>query len=208
MSQDVKMPLPKLRDLIHQRGMTQAQAAELAELSPGQLSQMISGKRGFSRASLARIAEALGVGISDILGAQPNHPATQAETDALPCPDDCRLDDQTLRALAPSARSPASFLSTRPVIGAGILSGDQILIDLSTPAQLGEIVVVQVVDPDTTLAVSIVRRWIEPYLVEIGASSGAPVMRIDSGQCGRYWCNILGPVVAVIRQVPPRDNAA
>lgn len=57
-----------LRRLRSTRGMTQAQIAELAGVTPAAISQVESGRRGLSLDSVLQLCESLGTGIDDLVG--------------------------------------------------------------------------------------------------------------------------------------------
>lgn len=51
-----------------ERGLTQAQMAELAHVTPAAVSQAETGRRGFSLDTLVALVDALGLGLDDLLG--------------------------------------------------------------------------------------------------------------------------------------------
>lgn len=57
-----------LRRLRAERGLTQAQMAELARVTPAAVSQAETGRRGLSLDTLVPLVEALGIGLDDLLG--------------------------------------------------------------------------------------------------------------------------------------------
>lgn len=206
MTESVKKPLQHLGALLKERGMTQAELSRQTDLSPGQLSLMISGQRGYSRESINRIAAALKVSPAEIL--QEDARATPIRSDAEAGSGETQLLPDILRALAPDASAPAIYVSGRAIPGANISTGDQLIVDLKRTARLGDLVLAQVVDPDTSASMAVIRRWIDPHLVETGVSSDAPVITISNGQFEHYWCNILGPIIAVIRLLPGNERTA
>jgi transcriptional regulator with XRE-family HTH domain len=69
-SKDVSIPLGrKIRDLRRQRGWRQIDLAAHAELSKTYISELENGKREVGIQTLARVAEALDLKISDLMKA-------------------------------------------------------------------------------------------------------------------------------------------
>lgn len=70
--QDLKAVLgAKIRDIRSRRGLTGKRLAELSQISPAYLSEVERGGSEISSEKLARIAEALGVSVQELLSTKP-----------------------------------------------------------------------------------------------------------------------------------------
>lgn len=70
--QDLKAVLgAKIRDIRSRRGLTGKRLAELSQISPAYLSEVERGGAEISSEKLARIAEALGVSVQELLSTKP-----------------------------------------------------------------------------------------------------------------------------------------
>ena len=201
-----------LRSLLKDRGMTQSALAEATGLSTATISLMISGRRGYSRDSLTLIARALDVPVSALIA----EPETTPDIYGLGESGVARVDQDTddapalaaqARQLAPSARQPALYIASRAYLWAAILPGDKIAVDIGEIKPGPGLVVAQIVDPQTAIGVSSVFRWAPPHLIALDAATH-PVLTLVDGQVGRLWCNIVGPVRAVAREIAEAPNPA
>jgi len=201
-----------IRTLLKERGMTQAALAEATGLSTATISLMIKGDRGYSRASLSLIARALDVAVSALIAepaAMPDIPGLgesgveKIET----APGETLSLAAQARQLAPGARQPALYIASRAYLWAAILPGDKIAVDIGDSSPGPGLVVAQFVDPDTSAAVASVFRWAPPHLIALDAATH-PVLTLTNGHVGRLWCNIVGPVRAVAREVTDAKTPA
>lgn len=147
-----------ISQMLARRGLTQRKLAEQVGINPGFLSQIISGKRNPSLATLARIAEVLQVPL-DLLTEpdDPGAPRHRATGFAEPpvAPYAARSDDErrAILALAGHASVPARhavlFRVTRPTPALGLMAGDILVIDARPRPRDGQIVIVQVEDRES-----------------------------------------------------------
>lgn len=73
-----------LRRLRTERGLTQTEVARMAGVSPSAISQAESGHRGLGLDTLLVLADALGVGLDDLLGRSPDPGYVLARRDRIP----------------------------------------------------------------------------------------------------------------------------
>lgn len=192
-----------LRAILKSRGMTQAALAEATGLSTATISLMMAGKRGFSRESLGAIARTLDVDPAELMIDQGADQDDGLHEPPVPSFEPAHSDEPALAALlaaaAPAAQHPAAYTARRAIPMAAIMAGDLLVIDLNTTARGGDLVLAQLVDPDTSETRAELYRWSPPHLVSLDAMSTDPVLAIENGAVGRLWCNIVGPVLAVLR---------
>lgn len=194
-----------IRTLLKERRMTQAALAEATGLSTATISLIINSGRGFSKSSLGLIAKALDVPTSALLAEPPADAALSELGESgveriKPDPKEAKALAEQARNLAPTARQPALYIASRAYLWAAILPGDKIAVDIGESAPGPGLVVAQFVDPDTSTAVSSVFRWAPPHLIALDAAAH-PVLTLVNGHVGRLWCNIVGPVRAVAREI-------
>jgi transcriptional regulator with XRE-family HTH domain len=116
-------------------------------------------------------------------------------------PHATRLDDPqaALRAIfGPTAATPALFRVNADLPGFELAAGDVVLADLARLPSPGEIALASVVDDLTASAVTMVCRYLPPFLVAGSIGPQLQTMRVDDpGVTVRY------PVVGSIRGIPP-----
>lgn len=104
----------RVRQIRRERGFTQAEIAARADLAPGTLSRLESGREPPTVSSLVRLADALGVSLGDLVGdasLPPSAPATPVNRQLRQLTELAgRLDRSALRHLLAMAR----LLATRP----------------------------------------------------------------------------------------------
>ena len=191
----------RVKELRKSRGLTLMALAEKAGMSHTYLSRIEQGSRGLSVPVAERLATALEVSVTHVLG-------VQAGKVALP-PEAGLAEDAE-----PYAPGPSDRLLVRPRKGdcidpwkiktnaidrAGIRIGMIVFVDISAEAvdnvQPLQCVVAQVYDPnELTKATTVVRQFVPPSLL-ISNTSGAalPILDIDKGEAaikgviiGRY----------------------
>lgn len=92
------------------------------------------------------------------------------------------------------ARNPAAiYRASAHLPDFDIRSGDMLICDQARQPVAGEIVVVSVADPEIGHAVTLLRRWLSPWLVP-GTASDAVVL-----QDTEEWAAMLYPVIGIVR---------
>lgn len=155
-------------------------------------------------ARMRRIAGELGVSVDWLLGAgDPAAPEAAVSgfaeesqaSEWLPpprAPGDNRpelLD--VLRGLLPPDARPAYLKANVTLPGIAVLAGDLVIIEMKRPPERGEIVAVQRVDEATASAVTVFRRWLDPWLVPPCASLAVAPELGRPGDCR--------PLIGVLR---------
>jgi len=97
------------------------------------------------------------------------------------------------RMLAPQARTPSYYILGRDMRDLGLLTGDVLVVELNGGAAPGSLVLAQLVDDETGSAVTLLRRYVPPYLV--GAAGTANDMLSTDSEL----ISIMGVVVASFR---------
>lgn len=100
-----------------------------------------------------------------------------------------------LHSLAPGARRPVAYQLSRNQPGLALLRGDVLVIDQLREARSGDTVVVNFDENANGQPVTLVRRYLPPYLVGADATEDAPILTLDA--TGRVA--ILGTVEASFR---------
>lgn len=196
--------LKNLDKLLRIRGMNQTQLAEASGLSTGMISQMKNGRRGFSPDSLSKLANALHVPDHVLMmdSVPPNLLPGFMENEARAFAPDAGSNGlkALLATLAPDASHPVIYVASKTVTALGIIAGDRLVVDLNETALAGEIVIARRVDPADGTAVTLIRRWIPPFLISFDPEDTDAAMRPETDGENTTWCNIVGPVVATFRQ--------
>ena len=74
-----------------------------------------------------------------------------------------------MHALCADAAHPATYRLLRSEIGAGLLAGDIVLVDIGRQPKPGDLVLVTKNDPDTDTQETVLRRFAPPYLIDLSA---------------------------------------
>lgn len=92
------------------------------------------------------------------------------------------------------ARNPAAiYRASAHLPDFDIRTGDMLICDQARQPVAGEIVVVSLADPEIGHAVTLLRRWLSPWLLP-GTASDAAVLQ-DSDE----WAAVLYPVIGIVR---------
>lgn len=159
--------------------------------------------------SLAKIATALQVSEEWLIhgraavaaAAEPNPGMAEMATPFTLQPHASRADDPqgALRAIfGQAASTPALFRINTDLPGFDLSAGDVVLTDLARLPAAGEIALVQVTDDETASAVTMVCRFLPPFLIAGGTGQQVQTLRIDDP-----GVTVRHPVVGSIRGIPP-----
>lgn len=169
--------------------MTQVALAERAGISPGFLSELMSGRKEPSMATLRALATALDLGVSDL---QADGWSQARSPSAGFAEDHAAAFTGELPDLSPRPTPARPIYTARHMLPAlGIMQGDLLVIDLKASAQPGDTVLATEID-DAGAARTIVARNAPPWIIP---GDGSALKRVD--QSGRLA--IPGVVAAVIR---------
>jgi len=101
-----------------------------------------------------------------------------------------------------AARNPAvTHRMSASFPDAGILAGDLLVCDLSREPNSGEIAIVTAFDEDSGASVSLVRRYLPPYLIPLGGSLGIHANMVTEPELSLRY-----PVVGVLRGSDGYEN--
>lgn len=152
-----------IKDLLKSKGMTQTALAEATGVSRSHMSEIISGNGNPSVTLLRAIADVLSVDIPDLFA----KPATGfAEAAVTPLDLSGSNSSASLaHVVAPDIVTPEYYRINRDMIALGLLSGDVLIVEKTNKAQNGDMVVVNVIDPDTQESETELRRVAMPWLV-------------------------------------------
>ena len=119
----------------------------------------------------------------------PDHPANPADPNHL-----------LRRIFGSRASTPATFSILQSLPAFALLAGDVLLCDMSRAPRPGEIAIVSVIDDQAGIALTTLRRFAPPFLLD-GDFSAQPPMRIDDpGVMVRY------PVVGTLRGISEKPQ--
>ncbi len=200
---DAADPIPRnLGRMIRDAGTNPSAVARRAGLNHTAARDILTGKvRNPTTRVLAKLADALGVSLSQLTGDAPPHGGFAEPGDAFETAGAAHsVETPTgfLAAVAPNARNPACFRLSQSLSGFALLKGDLLVLDLARTAQTGEIVLATVVDQDTGEAATITRRYLPPYLVAGDPADLEQTMLADGNRV-----SVLAPVDTVVRQGKP-----
>ncbi|ODM45544.1 hypothetical protein A9320_27740 [Ruegeria sp. PBVC088] len=120
----------RIKHYLRQANLTQAELAAKLDITTGYMSNLAQGKRVPSPQMLQRIAEALGVRVSDIM----EEPATGFEEAPVQFEDIPMSDVRAIcRALGITAGQPTICVASRSAPAFAVSKGDKIVADLSGP---------------------------------------------------------------------------
>lgn len=106
---------------------------------------------------------------------------------------------QALRAIfGPAATTPALYRVSTNLPAFEIAAGDVLLADLARLPSPGEIALARVVDEETASAVTVVCRYLPPFLVTGEMGPQVQTLRVDDP-----GVTVRHPVVGSIRGIPP-----
>lgn len=156
--------------ILHRHNMTQSELAERIEVSKGFVSEIISGRKRPSVATLQKIAEALQVPIDQLYETGDTSRSAHrmaitgfTESDLVPLEDHLKPECDALLALGKLSQAPANhpalYRTRRAVPAFSILAGDILLIDLKPNPLDGQAVLVQVTNPETGEADTRLAIW-------------------------------------------------
>jgi transcriptional regulator with XRE-family HTH domain len=188
--------LPNLMTLnlerhIRRAGLTQARLADMIGITPGYLSNLVSGRRKPSLDLLQKLAAALGVHVTDLyVGA----PGGMSEPAVKPLDAPMPSLQAACAAINVRADHPAMYTVTADAPGFAICAGDTLVVDLRAQPRTGDMVLANILDA-TGGATTELRRLYGDMLAP--ASPGAAVTDMKTEDAA-----VLARVVAVIRALP------
>jgi transcriptional regulator with XRE-family HTH domain len=194
-----------LKRLIEAAGTNPSNLARRVGLNHTAARDIISGKaRNPTHRTLQLLAEGLGVPITDLTLRPPEGLAEAPGNFARSAgqgrrrPSDAEPTDpprDMIAAVAPAARTPACYVLASSLPGFGMVIGDILILDLARRPQSGDIVIATTADMETGEASTIVRRYLEPYLVAGDPGETEHVLLADGARTA-----VLAPVEAVVRR--------
>ena len=184
-----------IRDHLKAARMKQAALAEAADITPGFLSEILSGKKQPSVETLQAIAAALKVSVADLVADPPQDAVKTigfAEPEAEPFePETSTSLQKALSALASACKHAETYLIRKSDASLALCAGDVLVIDLDAPLEPGALVIATIADADSGEATTVVRRYVPGWLF----GSGDPVRTDDD----KTSVGVLGSVRSMIR---------
>lgn len=174
-----------LGKLLKARKMKQGKLAEKAGVSPGYVSLLVSGKKMPSQAVLARILDALDATPAEIFAdddqAAGHTPADQtqgsfAESEAVFL-DGSQERGARSRRSSDQTESTAAMVATRDHFALAILEGDILHVDLSDNFAKDCLAVINIADPATGDATTLIRRMINGQPMPSNPQEAASALR-------------------------------
>ena len=198
--------MPTLRDRLKrtmdQHGLTARQLSLAAGLNKGYVGDVLAHpERSPSVAAIEGIARVLHVSPGGLVEgdsvrrgmgeshARPWEPATPGQR-----PDLAAFHRQLARGLTPDARQPATLELTRGFPTFGYLAGDVVVIDLKRAPQDGDLVVCTLMDWESGAQTTLVRLWLDPFLVSADPNDPQPKLVHDGQRVA-----VKGPILASFR---------
>ena len=189
---------PNIRKRMTTLGMKQNALAEKVGISPGYLSEILSGKKQPSLDTLERLAEALETSPADLHGAPAPRAHGFAET-AGSFVSPAQATPPGLEQTLAASPGRAAYVVNAPAIGLGLLAGDTIVLQLGAPAHQGAVVIATEVDEMGAGTSFVARRVGDFFLL---ADPTQPPKRAINGTT----ITVMGVVVAVFRQMTHPSN--
>lgn len=179
-------------------GVSQAQLAARMGRAPTFLTRVYSGRQKLQLDQAQDIARIMGLPLSDVLrhaGLQLAAEVLTAEPAPPPAPADAEVARMpgSERLVAQGPDQSLWRMGSRTMAMAGILPGDELLIDAAERPLSGDTVLARVTDWRSGQATRLVRIWRPPYLVR-PALEAEPPLAVDSERVA-----IEGVVMAVLR---------
>ena len=163
-----------LKALMAERGITQAQLAEMTQTSPGYISLLVNNQRQPSPAMLAKVADVLGVSVGDLFGS--NRGPGLAEP-VKPFEPASRTDREFVRLLSAGRKGVEVFRMQKSVPGLMLARGDLIAVELGRAPATGDNILVTEI-AETGEASTYAARWIDPWIVD--GDPGEPPRSLDN----------------------------
>lgn len=179
---------------INDRPGVQTRLGMALGLDKSATSRLVNGHRGIKSHEVARIVQFFQALDNDIPTRAPSFHGF-SEPDAAPFrPKDRALSAQMFRQLAPSARAPETYRCGRDLLPFGFLTGDILIIDLGAKPADGDLCILTLADTDTGESVTMIRRYVSPWLIAPDPSE-SPYRLADEDQA----VGLLGPIKASVR---------
>lgn len=186
-----------LRRALTRRKMKQSALASAIDVSPGFISEIVSGKKNPSMDTLRRIAEAIGCPISELYsGPQSSQSGGSLSFDAATI---ARIDNPDVNpsliagALGLTLSSPDMYSVSSACTAFSVLENDQIIVDPSTPPRDGDLVIGRHLDESNTGDTTTIYKKVGEHLMD-GDPRSAPIMNYSNK------IRLLGTVVTTIRK--------
>jgi len=185
-----------IRPFLMAAGLSQAKLADKADIKPGYLSEIISGKKAPSMEVLERIADALGVPPHALLAPEDGAPdpagAGFAEPDVAPYTPGTSALDKAVRALCAALKTPDTRTAARAHPGLSICRGDVLVMELGGPPRAGDVVFATLSTEDGMTQETVLRRYVPGWLIDTDAPP-IDIARANQGVA------ILGRLAGVVR---------
>lgn len=190
-----------------ERSGKSARAVSLAAgLSPNTVAEIESTPARSPRVeAIQKIARVLGVSVDYLIEGHEREGARDglSENDAAPWtprrsagerPDLADHQRKLAQTLCPDARSPTTYSLRAAMPGFALMKGDVLIVDLNKPARTGDLVLATFTDLTTGTGVTVLRRFLAPYLVANDADSDADMLVVDNART-----SIMGVVCGSFR---------
>ncbi|GLS87711.1 hypothetical protein GCM10010873_26850 [Cypionkella aquatica] len=175
--------------------MSQTALADAVGVGKGFMSEIISGKKNPSMETLSKIMEVLNATPSEIMPGQAgltatislevpsdhSEPASRgfSENQAKPWQGNGTEGQLNLDGLTLSIRHPVHYELVRPSPSLSLLAGDVLLVDLGTPPEAGDLILIGLIDQTGTNAATLVRRYIPPFAVTADPNEPQPYVELE-----------------------------
>lgn len=163
-----------------------SEIARAIGVSSKQMSEILAGVRRIQHSEALRLMEHFGEA-----PAPPAHAGLEEGAAEFVTPEPGSLAQELLRVVRRQFPRAELYRVTEGDVMFATLPGDMLILDLSRRPETGDTVICTVTDVQTDASRTLVRKFIDPWLINSNAHT-----RIDANDQG---IGILGPVVGLVR---------
>lgn len=174
---------------LRQSGKTQTALADAIGVKKGFMSEILSGKKAPSLDTLIAIATALEVGVGDLFEAPeirasaPTKPGL-SEGDATPyewrTASRINNTNQLLAVAKSGVKHPETYKVLHDTTWLSLLAGDILVVDLATPPEDGDIILIGLTDANGFNAKTLLRRFKDGAALSPEPGADDPVISLDT----------------------------
>lgn len=198
------------RRLAERPDLLKSQVADRIGISRDKISKVLALKRELRPVEIAALLE-----LFDTKTGPASRPSGFAEGDTTPFALAAAMRTESgktpladlLAALAPGARHVQTHTVNRPVSSLALREGDILVLELNGKPVPGDLLVVQIIDPDHAAATTSLREYLPPNLVSREADNPRPVIALDdqtASIAGIVRASLRAPLLKGSAAIPPK----
>lgn len=175
--------------LLAERRITQTAFADALGVNKSYVSEMVSGKKDPSFDTLRKMVDVLGVPVSTLFGEPsashgptpaPGFSESQAERFEFAEGGALDMKARMFHAMKSAAKHPVAYRLTSHLPSLAMRAQDLLVVDLGTPAKIGDVILVGLTDRQGFSTITLVRRLLGSFAISAEFDDPEPSINIDA----------------------------